>query len=132
MATTAFLPEDVQGLIEFALSEVEASYRDSSEDRAELHRCEWDAPEDAPSVLGTMELRTDAVVGAVRSMMRTHIDAGKVEAMKALRNNSVYSSPTLSSWMRERSIYYPAYARHIQSVEYLRTVAMWTWRNEKA
>lgn len=115
---------DAQAHLERILAEVDAAYSDSASERRKLYEQEWSQPAQSVSILGESEVYVDTVVGSVRSVMRRAADVDHGPALSSLRAASIYTRATLLDWLRTEAERFPAFARYLASVEYLRTSAL--------
>lgn len=112
---------DSEAIIAFAQDFVNRSYDCSKEDRKQLHEQEWQAPA-GTSVLGEVEVRVDAILGALSTIQRKQPTREK--ALHTLLNGSMFGSPTIRSWMLTQRQKYYDFAAYIHAVEYLRLVLL--------
>jgi|SaaInlStandDraft_2_1057019.scaffolds.fasta_scaffold211452_1 hypothetical protein len=116
--------------LNFMCAEVVRLYKDCSQERGKLHKIEWNAGEDAPSVLMDAELSSTMVSGTASSCLhysrlRRRITREEFEKhWNWLAEYSVYDSKTLTHWMIHESAKYPVFAAYLQAVECLRVISV--------
>jgi len=103
-------------------------YQKCSTDRGELHQIEWERGDDAPSVLGEVEIITDHHVGCIRSCLLQGL-RNKEETIFELESLSIFDSETLVEFIIDQSQRYEEFFSYMQSVENLRTTAIKILKN---
>ncbi|WP_044617283.1 hypothetical protein [Gynuella sunshinyii] len=115
--------------LEVLLKFLELAFSRSANDRKRLHDIEWEAEEGAPSVLGEVEVRADAVIGIVRTHLKrqtNNID----EVVEALRAGSIYESESIVRWIASDGDNFHEFLCYIEAIENLRTSMMTFLKNE--
>lgn len=114
--------KNVIAILERMADNLNKSYQSCSSDRGQLSKIEWDLGPESPSVLGEMELKTDTLMGYVRSVIHAGKISNKTEVLRELKKNSIYDSMTISSWMKDEGQKYKKYAEYLLCYEELRKV----------
>ena len=110
-------------LLELLLDFVKAEYQQSRQDRKHLHDEEWQAGEQAPSILGEAEIRADAVIGVVRGYLFSQNFDTK-SARETLHKYSVYDSKVLMPWLLKHAESHAQFVAYLHAIEHLRLVAL--------
>jgi hypothetical protein len=110
-------------LLELLLEFVKVEYQRSRQDRQHLHEEEWQAGEQAPSILGETEVRADAVIGVVRGYLFSQNFDTK-SAREILHRYSVYDSKVLMSWLLKHTESRTQFVAYLHAIEHLRRVAL--------
>jgi hypothetical protein len=108
---------DSEVILEIVQDFVSRSYDCSKEDRKRLHEQEWQASA-STSVLGEVEVRVDAILGALSTIQKKHPTREKV--LHTLLHGSMFGSLTIRTWMLTQRHSYASFAAYIHAVEYLR------------
>jgi hypothetical protein len=114
------LDEVDRDAIVLLLTHAERAYQRSKSERAMLHQQEWDASSRDGSVLGEAEMRTDAVFGVARELLRVRVDFASRDI---LERAAIFRSGTLQKWLHDDGPRFPEFAAYLAAVEHLRALA---------
>lgn len=126
LMNTFLLCYEDRAALKFMLDEVLRHHSEFRQERKKLHEIEWNAGDDAPSVLGEAEIRATAVVGTASLCLQQIGPKNLQDHWNALSNVTIYGSKTLSDWMKLHSTEFPGFTAYLQAVEYLRALLMKT------
>ncbi|MEQ8854566.1 hypothetical protein [Gimesia sp.] len=106
-------------------------YQSCKADRKRLHDWEWEQ-EDAPSILGEMEVRATTIAGYATSLQKPDYNGSRdLRAMvSGLQQASIHQSETLRNWMQTEAQHYPDFALYIETLEALLWLAVKQVRQE--
>lgn len=104
-------------------------YQQSILERKQLHQIEWDAQDGAPSILGEVEVKSDAIAGCTSWIDRKGCVKNVTRLIGILKQYSIYESPILIRWLVEDGKDYPMFSTYVHLCEHVRMLLL-EWLQE--
>ena len=102
---------------------VETAFAASAQDRGRLHRAEWETASGRFSVLGEIEVISDAVIGVARTCAK-RCPKNPSEMIEILEAKSVHHSRVVTSWIASSGADYAELMAFVAAVESLRVATL--------
>jgi len=115
----------VRGLIGVVLKQSIDFYGQRlKKERARLHDIEFQENEKTFSILGHLELFSDAVAGIATSIVKTGNGRNHHEALNLLKSNNIFRFLELREWFFTPNNTFPEMRIYIELVDYLRRLCL--------